>query len=159
MLSDALSYMNTTFTLFFTIECVLKLITFGRVNYIFVVLVQLHAWTCLVLKKKWWYRPLVWVRSSVRTSCVCSSVKTKQLHNNFLLQELFQRTLEHLWPHHCAGQHCRCLDGGIRGESELLPHCCFHEFFWLIFFKIWENSSILIITEWWLRNFWGVWKK
>lgn len=29
MLSDVLSYMNTTFTLFFTIECILKLISFG----------------------------------------------------------------------------------------------------------------------------------
>ena len=29
MLSDVLSYMNTTFTLFFTIECSLKLISFG----------------------------------------------------------------------------------------------------------------------------------
>ena len=34
MLSDALSYMNTTFTLFFTIECVLKLTTFGRVKFL-----------------------------------------------------------------------------------------------------------------------------
>lgn len=49
MLSDVLSYMNTTFTLFFTIESILKLISFGcRVTLAFVfvplnVQVQTHV--------------------------------------------------------------------------------------------------------------------